>query len=297
MTPPTLAAPPRPARPPAVQGATPPSPPPAVRPRYSDTYRRILRWSLAASVAFHLLVLLLSPGILRVGLPPGDGESAIDPAAPGMRMVDPALIPSEGRVAPTPTPIPETAADLPAATVPPQTFDRPIVPRAGEPGPARAAPGAPGEARDNPLRPGLRDPRLWVPPRSELPPPPEPTQEELHARYMAHLRARLGIYNDSIAAEADRARRATDWTVRDGNGGRWGISPEGIHMGGVTLPPVQLQGDRDQELAAQEKERQRQEILRQAEDAERRKAQDESIRATRERKDAERERNTGRPPP
>jgi hypothetical protein len=50
------------------------------------------------------------------------------------------------------------------------------------------------------------------------------------------LAFRLGFLNDSIAAEAERAAGATDWTYTDDEGNRWGISPGKIHLGSVTLP-------------------------------------------------------------
>jgi hypothetical protein len=44
-----------------------------------------------------------------------------------------------------------------------------------------------------------------------------------------------------MAAEAARAAGALDWTVKDRNGGRWGVSPGAIHLGGITLPlPIQF---------------------------------------------------------
>jgi hypothetical protein len=121
----------------------------------------------------------------------------------------------------------------------------------------------------------------------------ELTPEELHARYMAQLEARIRAWNDSVAGNAERARRATDWTVRDGSGGRWGVSPEGIHLGGVTLPPVTFPtggSDPDHRARAEERERTRREIDRQEADTERRRAQQEAARQTRERRDAERQR-------
>ncbi|MGI9183296.1 MAG: hypothetical protein ACR2H9_22685 [Longimicrobiaceae bacterium] len=286
MTPTTLDAPARP-QPAAASAPPPPAPPAPRRPRRSGaTYGRVLRWSLLLSLLAHLLVLVISPSFLRVGAPPGETDTARDPAAaPGMRMVDPALIPD----APAPTQLSQAAEETPLFDLPaPAPGPRVPVQRAtpGARTPA-VAPATRGDAPDNPLRPGLRDPRLWVTPR-ELPPPPEPTQEELHARYMEQLQGRLDALNDSISGDAERARRATNWTVKDKQGRRWGASPEGIHLGGVTLPPIRMQGDRDKELAAQEKERQRQEIIRQAEDAERRQVREERIRATRERRDAER---------
>jgi hypothetical protein len=263
--------------------------------RHERRERRVWRWALATSVLAHLLVLLLSPIFLRVGLPPGDLDSADDAQRTrGMQMVDLAGAPDRPSM-PIPVPVEGLDPDQPTA------FDRvdrivPRTPRPAEPapvGPGAAAPApAPGasERQGGPLQPGMRDPRLWIPPREV--PRREPTQEELHAEYMASLEARLRTWNDSVAGEADRARRATDWTVRDGQGGRWGVSPEGIHLGGVTLPPATFPpggGDPDKRARAEEQERARRDLDRQQADQERRRVRDERIRATRERSDRERQ--------
>jgi hypothetical protein len=143
--------------------------------------------------------------------------------------------------------------------------------------PAHAAPAtdrssvssaAPRRSGENPLRTGLRDPRLWVAP-GELPEPPEPTD---HERYMAHLQRRIDALNDSIHGEAERSRRATDWTVTDKSGKKWGASPGKLHLGDVTLPLPGVQGNRDHEEAAAERNRRWEEIQRQEQEAERRRA-------------------------
>jgi len=78
---------------------------------------------------------------------------------------------------------------------------------------------------------GYRDPQLLAP--VDRLPPEELTEGEWLRLRLANA---LGIYNDSLAAEAEAKLRATDWTVRDKNGGRWGVSPGQIHLGNRTLP-------------------------------------------------------------
>lgn len=281
--------------------ASPPAPPgpagdarPRATPRRERGGRRAWIVALSISAGFHLLVLLFSPLFIRVGAPPGEDGAAPDSfAQQAIQMIDPALIPSVSPPAAPTGAEPEAPAAMPTDAVrtePARTVERDLpsrtVPRAAQPGTGGESV-APG---DNPLRPGLRDPRLWVPSR-ELPPEREPTQEELHARYMAQLEARIDRWNDSVAGETDRARRATDWTVRDKDGGRWGISPDGIHLGGVTLPPMTFPpggGDPDKRARWEEQERARREIDRQQADTERRRVREERARATRQRKDAER---------
>jgi hypothetical protein len=252
--------------------------------------RRVWVASLIASVAIHLAILLLSPVFLRVG-PPTGGPDPGEPATSqrGLQVIRAVPSLSADPEDPALDPASETAA---VATPP---LDRPATPTpARTPGDAAgtgasARPAQPGAA-DSPLRPGIRDPRLWVTPR-DLPPPPEPTDEELHARYMAGLEARIRAYNDSVAGDTDRARRATDWTVKGKDGQRWGVSPDGIHLGDVTLPPVVFPpggGDPDRRARAEQEERTRGEIDRQQARTDARRAQEEGARATRERRDAER---------
>jgi hypothetical protein len=110
---------------------------------------------------------------------------------------------------------------------------------------------------------------------------------------MAGLAERIGVFNDSVADDAERARRSTDWTRTDRNGRRWGASPGKIHLGGVTLPGPTITpppGPRDE---VEKRARQRGEIDRQVDDAQRRRALEEQRRSARERADRERGRGGG----
>jgi len=83
------------------------------------------------------------------------------------------------------------------------------------------------------LRPRATDPRLWGPiPEG----PTEGRRVDAFTTALAPLYAQFDAYNDSTRAAAEAAARATDWTATDASGGRWGISPDGIHLGKVTLP-------------------------------------------------------------
>jgi hypothetical protein len=296
MSTPTLSPPRRSAGPETPAPGAPTRARPATRSSgYVTRARRVWGWSLAVSVAFHVIVFLLSPLVLRVGAPPGDGEQIAEARQDaGMRMIDPASLPAYTPVTP---PLPMTVTPRSAL---PDPAAAPTQREAWQP-PTRGTPGAPrpegaparregqAGAADNPLRPGLRDPRLWVQPRDVE--RIEPSHEELHAEYMAGFERRLRGWNDSIAAEGDRARRATDWTTRDRNGGRWGLSPEGVHLGGITIPSegfVPGGGDPDKRARAEQQERDRRAIDRQQADSERRRAQEDQIRATRERRNNER---------
>ncbi len=259
----------------------PPPVPAAVReyvrpPRPS--YRRALIIGLAISVAVHVLVLVLA-WRTRVVVVPGSAETAPAVAVRGgergaMRVE---------RIVPVPEAAPES--------------DRPVREERDEPRPERR----PGPAREDAptvevepgpalppaerLRPRMGDPRLWT--RPGAPAAPEPSDME---RVRTRIADRLGEWNDSVAAEAGRAARARDWTVEDGNGGKWGISPGKIHLGPLTLPlPVNLTPPPGQREAAAERARRDGEIR----DQEARSRADDSFRdrvkAIRERKARERE--------
>lgn len=120
--------------------------------------------------------------------------------------------------------------------------------------------------------------------------PPVPLEERSRDEVVrARIAARIGAYNDSIAADAAARAAALDWTTTDANGGRWGVSPGGIHLGGVTLPiPFSFStppGRRD-EMA--DYMRTWNEISDQATRAANRDSFNDRVKAIRERKDQER---------
>jgi hypothetical protein len=84
------------------------------------------------------------------------------------------------------------------------------------------------------VRPRGTDARLWSP----MPTDPIVTGQPVDAMTaaLAPLYAQLGEFNDSTRAAAEAAARANDWTVEDGSGGKWGVSPGRIHLGKLTLP-------------------------------------------------------------
>jgi len=127
-------------------------------------------------------------------------------------------------------PEPEPLPRRPAITVP-----VPLAPDLRRPEPATsvsppaAGPRSPSAVER--LSRGYTDPQL-LQPVDPLPPEELTEAEWLRLR----LANRLGLYNDSLAAEAAAKLRATDWTVTDKNGKRWGVSPGQIHLGDMTLP-------------------------------------------------------------
>lgn len=95
------------------------------------------------------------------------------------------------------------------------------------------------------LRLSQGDRRLW---RRIDPALTAPTPDQI---LNLEIAAAIEAGHDSAAAEAERARRALDWTHTDEDGRRWGVSPGKIHLGEVTIPlpfgfgpPPDYNGDR-----------------------------------------------------
>ena len=158
------------------------------------------------------------------------------------------------------------------------------VPPAPEPaaGP-EVAPSAAAEERPSAaelLRPREEgDERIWR--------PTDPALLELSPTRIAELRAagRLQAWSDSVAAAREAERRALDWTHTDDQGRRWGVSPDGIHLGDVTLP-VPSFGSKHAE--SNRRQHEWAEIERGAADAATRYRQEDRARAIRERRNRER---------
>lgn len=237
----------------------------------------------------HALLLTLWPPFDReAGLrrgSPATGEAAAS-AETRMRAIIPVpsdAVPSD---APATADVPATRS-LAADRDPPRADPGDEVPRALDvrsgpatgPGSAEEPSNAPA-ARDA-LRPGFRDGRLYVDPRAirvERAP-------DRHALYMEHLQARIDALNDSTYGRGPD----TDWTHTDAEGRRWGISPEGLHLGGLTIPrellPLPRSTGRNAEQEAErERARQREEIIRQEDDRAREEARERSRKAAEERR-------------
>jgi hypothetical protein len=248
------------------------------------SFERILAWSLALSVVVHLLLLLLSPLFVQTENPPVGSAAVVteSPRSFGLEMID--VIPSEN------------APEVPNLVDPILAVDRPTVQgptepsEPGQPGPTPPAAGAtePAPSGSDILRPGYRDSRLYVQPNTFT--IDTRTDQE---RYEEHLRARIDAVNDSMGIASARNRTTSDWTTTDADGNRWGLSPEGLHLGGITIPRMVLPlpaptGDNASREAAAERERQRQEIQRQEAERQRRETQQERIDATREEQNRQR---------
>lgn len=214
---------PDPAEPAGGLGVQPRSTRPAAAYRRGE--RRILLVGLALSVALHLILLLVSR---FVAFDTADGGHLPAPppvSQPGeMEIVAIRPVADAGEPAPSPA-----RATAPAETIRPPSVDpRPATP------PADGAVATPPAARDRfsetleALRPRLLDPRLRPGSVDAL-----RTDEE---RAALRAYARINALNDSILAQMERERRATDWTYTDADGRRWGVSPGKLHLGGIEIP-------------------------------------------------------------
>lgn len=184
---------------------------------------------------------------------------------------------------PEPAVQPRTSFDLPA--------NLPIVreapPTADQPAPTRGA-----STFSELLTPAARNREVWRAPS------PIHTPLDPRAEANSRLSSRLDAYNDSVALAAAEAARAVDWTRTDDDGGRWGVSPEGIHLGDITIPvPINLSpgpGKRD-EVAG--RVRDWGEIQAQAARQEGKETFEERVKAVRERKERERQQQRQENPP
>lgn len=252
------------------------------------SYGRPLAWGLGISILLHLILALFAT---RIWFPVRDhlgGGVQTDPrggaAIPEMQAYRIRVLDGEAPTSPEERPVPPMVEEAPIRRpAPPEEEVAPVDARTGggvggeEATPPAASPRSPAER----LRPGVVDPRLWQ--RAEAPPPPEKTDIEV-ARERVY--ARLQMLNDSLAADAAAASRATDWTFTDKDGKKWGVSPGKVHLGGVTIPlPFGFSPPPDQAREARDRAGKAAEIERQSDRARIRESFDEQVKRTREERD------------
>lgn len=133
------------------------------------------------------------------------------------------------------------------------------------------------------LRVRSSDPRLW---RAALPEIFELTEAE---RLQLDLAGRLEAWNDSVAAAVAVETAWTDWTMTDGDGNRWGVSPGKLHLGKLTLPlPFRFASSSWQRERAARKAWEDADILNNISAQAARASWEKRAKAIRERKDRER---------
>jgi len=265
-------------------------------PREQDRARRHERgrapWvvGLGVSLGLHLLVLVLYSGIDIIPTvtvtPPSGRESTLD----GLQLVEVTAARLEEEASeeeapedlePLESEAPTTAAAAPASGA------------TGEEEEERAA-GDEGEyvAAADRLRVRAVDPRLY---------PTNLAQQYLGTQELLRLDLDIAValLRDSIGAASERAADALDWTWKDSDGKRWGVSPGKIHLGDITLPLPSswMMGtspwNREAEL---ERARRNGEIDRQAIEGAILQTWEERFRAMRERADRARRERMTEPP-
>jgi hypothetical protein len=214
----------------------------STRRRRERAYRRRLAAGLVVSALVHLAVLLATGRFLPEPAPFFRPALETEPAPEGLVVVEVADSPAEPEPE-TPRPEPEEPRPRqPEETEVVQIVPAPVPEAEGEPAtdePRETEEAEPGGQLTNAerLRPRFSDARLWVDPRDPL---LFGERLERFARADSAVRAILREWLDSLRLTEEQRRRALDWTYEK-DGKRWGVSPEGIHLGDITIPiPFQL---------------------------------------------------------
>lgn len=248
---------------------------------------RTLAWGLGISAALHLLLLIFAS---RTWIPVRSAAAGGEPVAGPAGAALPEM--QAYRLHITEDAVPLTAEEPPEITeadriplrrtpTPVEPSTTPVDPQGRGVGATQAEATAPVRTPAERLQPELVDPRLWE--RAEAPPPPEKTDFEV-ARERVY--ARIDALNDSLAAEGEATRRATDWTYTDKDGKKWGVSPGQVHLGGISVPlPFGFSAPPDQAKEARDRAAKAGEIGHQADRARVRGTFDEQAKATRAERD------------
>jgi hypothetical protein len=245
--------------------------------------------SLGIAIGLHVAVIAIAIATFKPFQPRAEHEE-FQPI--------PIIIVEDEAVQPLPNPFVRSVPPAAVAVAPQPRREEELVYRPGplapiviESAPARDATVEPPIngviGRDNSLAgrllPRAVDPRITS--ATAFPPADKTGAEAVRER----ISDRLSAFNDSLVAEREADRRATDWTVRDKNGGRWGVAPDGIYLGKIKLPQVAFAppaGKRDEINA---RVRDFNEVEKQAYLEESRSSFKQRVQAIRQRKDKERE--------
>lgn len=197
-------------------------------------YDRAVRIGLAFSVVFHLLLLFVIGRSLRI-----DAPATRAPAeTPTIQLQGPLAVEIGEILPPEETPAEEEQGLRP----PPEETEVDPQPDQPQPRPAQGPPAlADGEAEADDgyltnaeiLQPKEGDERLY--PEYADDELPEYLVQNPYAAYEGEIRARLGVVLDSLNLTEEQRRRATEWLTGE-DGSEWGVSEQGIHIGGVVIP-------------------------------------------------------------
>jgi hypothetical protein len=204
-----------------------------------------VRVGVLISLALHVLVLWGTRAVHVPSSPFVTPPVQTVPAPEGLVVVDVSVMEVEPETEAEPRPEPREPQPEPRPREIEVVEVAPGEPREAIPGaPGVARPGAPEEPRAGEglsnaerLTPRFSDPRIWFDPRHPL---LFGDRLARFARADSAVRAILRDWLDSLALSDEQMRRALDWTYEK-DGKRWGISPEGLHLGDITIPiPFQL---------------------------------------------------------
>lgn len=236
-------------------------------------YPAVLALALAVSALIHLATLLTVSFEAPAPVPYAiETPTELVDVSPVMRAYD--LVTVDTDVAPIEVQIIERQLLREAQT----EFRAPASALPAAPPPTERRPSAPVHERLQYRVGSVRD--VWRPAPSAEPGVLTPIE-----RVESRIASSLQEYNDSVAGEAARRARATDWTVADADGGRWGVSPGKLHLGEITLPlPVHFSPTEEYATRIRDFN----EMRIQAAMVEGREVFDDRVRAIRERMDAER---------
>lgn len=184
--------------------------------------RRVRLLAAAASIAVHLVAIVLYTSFFDALRPdsavfpmPTDGD-----AQQGIEVIRLVDIDDEPETQAPDEPEELEEVEVADADARPPVLDDPLVGELVRPGPTAA----------ERLHPNLDDPRLWA----NL--PDEYFELTLEEREEIMLAGRIAEWYDSLAAAQAAEDRLTDWTFRDGEGGRWGVADGRIYLGDMDLP-------------------------------------------------------------
>ncbi|MGH7653869.1 MAG: hypothetical protein ACREN6_04330 [Gemmatimonadaceae bacterium] len=209
-------------------------------------------WTIAASVAIHVVVIAV---LVRVAIVPLHWIDGSRPPEPMQTHVDYVRVPADSgshrkaggdnrrvtsKVAPAPLVTPtEVPSELPPE---PSKSATPAVPAAPSEGGTGAVIDGGGPTRG--VTPQFLDPRLWAP-TDPAPVKPKTSTERLDSAIAS------GVHHvqDSLNALGPQ-RAAGDWTVKGKDGKQYGIDQRYIHLGNFSIPtallallPLNVQGN------------------------------------------------------
>lgn len=184
--------------------------------------RRVRAWAFGSSLVAHVVAILLYSSVVSILRPdavdfslPSDAGSERGVEVIRIIDLDESLDPDR----------PDDPREIADVTAPATDVRRPVI---GGPPRGELVPPAPTAAER--LRPNLTDARLWA----AL--PPEFYELTLEQREELLLSARIVEWYDSVALVRAAEGRLTDWTFRDGSGGRWGFADGRMYLGDVAVP-------------------------------------------------------------